>query len=137
MSFIPSFKLYASNGSDLLYTFDNVIEIIGWPFDSPDYVEHKNLRSQGSIIIPGGNKSYNIIIRGILRSTNYENLTTAMLNLRDTIDNNTQYILKLDKSSSLTDDINVIRIEPIIFEGPTKRNKWQYYNVTFRANSWS
>lgn len=137
MSFVPSFKLYASNGTDLVYTFDDVIEIIGWPTDNPDYVEHTNLRSQGSIIIPGGDKAYNIIIRGVLRSTDYENLTIAMLALRDTIDNNTNYVLKLDKSSTTTDDINVMRIQPITFEGPAKRTKWQFYSVPLLANSWS
>lgn len=137
MSFVPSFQLYASNGTDLVYTFDDVIEITGWPSDSPDYVEHSNLRSQGSIIVAGGDKAYNITIRGVLRSTDYENLTTAMLNLKNTIDNNTKYVLKLDKSSTTTDDIKVIRVDSINFTGPAKRTKWQYYEVTFLANSWA
>lgn len=137
MSWKPTFKLYQSDGLTLQYTFSNIIEIQGWPNDNPDFVEHTNLRSQGSIIIPGGDKAYEIKLRGVLQSTNYTNLTTAIFTLKSSIANNTRYVLKLDKSSTVTDDIKVIRIQSITFDGPVVRNKWQYYTVTFLANSWA
>lgn len=137
MAWKPTFKLYQSDSASLQYTFDNIIEIKGWPSDNPDFVELINLRSQGSIIIPGGNKSYEITLRGVLQASNYTALTTAMFALKSAIVNNTRYVLKIDKSNSATDDIKVIRVLPIIFEGPTKRTTWQYFRVVLLANSWA
>lgn len=135
MTWYPTFKLFAANGSTLVYTFQYVQNITGWPSDQPSNIEISNLRSQGSIIIPGGNKSYDIILQGALIGTDYSDLTADILDLRDKIVANTNYVLKLDKTVSTTDNINVMRLLPIVFED-SYRNTLQKYAVTFRALSW-
>lgn len=136
MSFIPSFKLYAANGSSLIYTFEYIQSPIeGWPSDAPSNIEITNLRSQGSINIPGGNKSFDIILHGILIAEDYTALTTKIFSLRDTIVANTNYVLKLPKSNSTTNNINVKRLLPIVFE-ESNRVTMQKYSIIFRANSW-
>jgi hypothetical protein len=135
MAWKPRFRLYASNGSTLVYEFEHVQSISGWPSDEPSSIEITNLRSQGSIQIAGGLKSYDITLQGILQAADYSALTTAILSLRDTVDPNTNYVLKLDKTSTTTDDINVVRVVPIVFED-SQRTRFQKYTVTFRANAW-
>jgi hypothetical protein len=135
MSWKPLFKLYASNGSTLVYNFDYIQNIIGWPSDNPSNVEITNLRSQGSINIPGGQKSYDITLEGILIGTDYTDLTTKIFSLQTSIVSNTNYVLKIEKSSGVTDPIYVTRISPIKFED-SMRTTFQKYSVQFRALSW-
>lgn len=133
---IPTFKLYASNGITLIYQFEHVqAPIEGWPSDQPSNVEITNLRSQGSINIPGGQKSYDIILHGILIGTDYTDLTSKIFTLQTTVLSNTNYILKLDKSVSTSDSIHVVRVNPIVFEESNRIN-FQKYSVTFKALSW-
>ena len=135
MSFVPTFKLYAANGSTLLYTFQYVQNITGWPSDQPSNIEITNLRSQGSINIPGGLKSYDITIQGILSAVDYTALTTAIFGLQSGIAPNTNMVLTIDKSSTSTESIHVTRILPIIFE-QSFRTTFQKYSVTFKALAW-
>lgn len=138
MSWTPSHKIYASNGTSLLYTFEYIIErdpVL--TSDEPDFVEHTNLRGNGSIIIPGGNKPYDITLRGVLRSTNYENLISAFSAMQTAIAVNTRYYLKIDKTSTTTEDIKVMRLSPIIVDTSRGRlTTYLYYTIVFRANSW-
>jgi len=136
MSFVPSIILYASNGSTPVYTFEHVLDLPDWPTDNPSSVILENLRSQGAIVIPGGDKSYIFRIRGVLTSDSYTNLMTAINALKDAIVNNTNYVLKIQTSVSATDDINVKRITPILWEGPARKTKVQYYVIEFLAESW-
>lgn len=136
MSFVPTFSLYDSANTSLVYTFDNVVRIDGWPTDNPSSIEYTNLRSSGSIIIPEGNKSYAITINGILIDDNYTDLTTKIFAIRDTIVANTKYTLRLDKTVSTYDTIKVMRLVPIVFED-SKRIRIQRYSVALQALSWS
>lgn len=136
MSFVPTFKLYASNGSTLVYTFEHVIET-NWPYEVPSSIEYTNLRSSGSIIVPGGSKSYDLYLRGVLIANDYTALTTKIFALKDTIVANTRYVLKIDKSISTHDTINVMRLSPIEFDASDRRVKIQHYTLTLRALSWS
>jgi len=135
MAWKPTFKLYAANGSTLLYTFEYVQNIQGYPSDQPSNIEITNLRSQGSINISGGKKSYDIILQGILIGTDYTDLTTDINGLQTDVVANTNCVLKIDKSSIATDSINVIRVEPIKFDD-SMRTTFQKYSVTFRALAW-
>lgn len=137
MSFIPSHKIYASNGSSLIYTIEDVIRRDpALSIAVPDYIEHTNLRSEGSLIVPGGNKSYNMVLTARLGAVNYTALMTALANLQSTIAVNTHYYLKIDTSDSTTDDIKVIRLEPIQVDKKSKLNKFLYYTITFKCLSW-
>lgn len=138
MAWIPSHKIYQSNGTTLVYTIANVISrepVLS--SDVPDYIEHTSLRSAGSIIIPGGNQPYDITIYARLAASNYTNLMASITSLQSSIAVNTRYYLKIDKSSTTTDDIKVMRLQPIrIDTGRGKLNKFCYYTLILRANSW-
>ena len=64
MSFIPTAKIYQSDGVTLLYTISHIMTPIdGWPNKTtPNQVVLSNLRSQGEIIIPAGNLASDIVI---------------------------------------------------------------------------
>lgn len=134
MSWHPLFKLYLSNGSTLLYHIENVITT-NYPQDNPSSVRLTNLRSSSAIIIPGGDKPWELTLRGVLISTDYTNLQAKVDLMKSTIVYNTPYVLKIDTSQSTTDDINVMRLSPIIFE-EGRRTKFQYWNMTLLANAW-
>lgn len=135
MAWVPSFKLYQSNGSTLLYTLPNVIAI-STPSDNPSFVEIDNLRSQGSIVIPGGDKAYDITIQGVIEASDYESLESLKYTMRDTIANNTRYVLKIDKTQSTTEDIKVMRLQSIIWDRTNTRT-YQYYTLILKAKCWS
>jgi len=139
MSFIPSHKIYASNGTSLIYTIEDVIRrdpVLS--VNIPNFVEHTTFRSNGSIIIPGGNKPYDITLVARLGADNYTDLMTALNNLKTTIATKTEYYLKIDTSISTTDDIKVMRLQDIVIDtGIGKLTKFLYYTLTLRANAWS
>lgn len=133
---VPSFKLFAADGTTPVYTFEYIIPGINWPFDNPSSVEYTNPRASGSIIIPEGNRSYDIVLRGVLVSDNYTNLTTKIFALKDAIVANTRYVLIIDKSSTTHDTIKVMRRVPIEFDESLRTNI-QRYTVILNALSWS
>lgn len=135
MAWKPTFKLYASDGVTLVYQFENVTET-NWPQDNPFSIELNNTRSQGGIVIPGGDKPWDLTLSGILIADNYTDLTAKIFALRDTILTNTKYVLHLDKTDSTYDTINVMRLINISMQ-PSQRTKIQRFTLTFRANSWA
>ena len=135
MSFVPVFELYDSTGLNLEYTFINVVDIQGWPDDSPRNTEISNIRGDGSINIPGGNGSYDIVISGILTGTDYEDLTDKMNDMINSIVSHTNYVLSLPTSSTTADEIHVRRLVKISFD-KSNRTTFQRYTVIFRALSW-
>ena len=137
MSFIPSAKVYASDGVTLVYNLGNMINIEGWPNDEEsNQIELENLRSQGSIIIPAGDRAFDIIITARLTAANYTSLISAWNSLQSTIATQTNYYLKIDTSVSTTDDIKVQRLQKIEPIRTNNWNSWVYFRITFRANSW-
>jgi hypothetical protein len=134
MTWHPDFKLYHSSGSPLIYHIEYVITT-NYPEDNPDSVLLTNLRSSRGIVIPGGDKPYELRLRGILIGTDYTDLQSQIAEMKSLIVYNTPYILKIDTSISTQDTINVIRRSPIIFD-EGRRTKTQYYTLTFLANSW-
>lgn len=134
MSWHPTFKLYASNGTSLIYFIENVITT-NYPQDNPVSVQLTNLRSSKGIIIPGGEKPWELTIRGVLIGTDYTDLQSKISSLKSSIACNTPYVLKIDISQITTDDLNVMRVAPITFE-EGRRTKIQYFNLTLLVNSW-
>ena len=133
---VPSFKLFASDGTTPVYTFEYIIPGTVWPLDNPSSVEYVNPRASGSIIIPEGNKAYDIVLRGIFIADNYTNLTTKIFALQSAIVANTRYILTIDKSSTTYDTIKVMRRVPIEFDEGLRTNV-QRYTVILQALAWS
>lgn len=138
MAFIPSHKIYASDGASLIYTIEDVVRRNpALSIDIPDVVEHTSLRSNNSIIIPGGNKSYDYTLYARLSASNYTNLMTALALLKSTVATKTKYYLKIDTSGATTDDIKVQRLTEIVVDpGRGNLNKFLYYTITFKCNSW-
>lgn len=134
MAWHPTFKLYSSDGLSLIYFIENVINT-NYPQDSPSSVQLTSLRSSKGIIIPGGLKPYNLTLRGVLTGTDYTDLQAKISDMKTAIVYNTPYILKIDTSISTQDEINVMRVSPIIFEDG-RRTKIQYWNLTLLANAW-
>jgi len=130
----PTFKLYDSTDTSLIYFIENVITT-NYPQDNPASVQLTNLRSSKGIVIPGGLKPYELTMRGILTGTDYSDLTTKINAMKTTIVYNTPYILKIDTSEITTESINVMRVSPIIFE-EGRRTKIQYFVINLLANAW-
>ena len=133
MAWNPTFKIYNEANAVEIYEIENVLST-NWPLEQGSSVEITNLRSVGGIVIPGGNKPYDIEIRAILTASNYTNLTTKIFAIKNTIALNTRYTLRADKTISTYDSVNVMRLESIIFEN-SKRNNIQYYTLRLRGNS--
>ena len=135
MSFTPSFILYAANGTTPVYTFEHVQSLPDWQKDNPMNIEITNLRSQGSINIPGGDKSTDLTIQGILIAADYSALTTKVFALTAAIVANTNYVMKLEKSSGSFESIRVKRVVGINWED-SQRNTMIKYTVSFKTLSW-
>ena len=131
----PRFRLYAADGTTPVYEFEYVQNLPDWQTDNPSNIEITNLRSQGSINIPGGDKSADLNLQGILIAADYEALTTAVFALTAAVVANTNFILKIDKSPSTTDSIRVKRVVGIKWE-ESKRLTMIKYTVSFKTLSW-
>ena len=135
MAWIPTFKLYASDGVTLIYTFEH-IQTTNWPIDNPSSVDLVNTRASGAITIPMGEQPYDINLQGVLIADDYTALTSKMFTLKNTIVANTRYVLKLDKTNSSVDTIKVMRKQGISF--PTgRRTTVQQYTCILQALSWA
>jgi hypothetical protein len=135
MAWKPRFRLYAADGTTPVYEFLHVQGISGWQTDNPANIEISNLRSQGSINIPGGDKSVDLSLQGILLAADYEALTTLVFALTSAVVNNTNYVLKIDKSPSSTEAIRVKRVVGVVWE-ESQRLTMQKYTCTFKTLSW-
>lgn len=138
MSFVPQFRLYASDGTTLVYTFTYVQNIDDFS-DPSHYIEHESLRGQGSIIVPGSDQAYDMTLQFIIKGTDYTNLCTLIDTLNTTVSKFTKFILKIDTSISTTKDYKVMRLQPIVYPIGTdnKRIKLQRVEMTLRNGAWS
>jgi hypothetical protein len=140
MAFIPKFELYDATGLNKLYTFPAVYKTNA-PQSVANYVEVTGFRGKGSIIIPGGEQSWDLEMSFVLVAEDYEALT-ALIDGVEAIALNTPYILKIGKyavaPNSGTEthyEYNVKRIVPFEYEESLRTN-YQKVNATFRVNSW-
>ena len=133
--FVPTFKLFASDGVSLIYTFEHIIDT-NWPQDNPSSIELTNTRSAGAITIPEGAKPYDLFLYGILTAEDYTTLTVKIFALRDTVVANTRYVLKCEKSIGIFDSIKVMRKVKINLE-KSKRINNQKYKIILNALAWA
>lgn len=137
---VPKHKVYASDGATLVYTIEDVMRrdpVIAKTV--PDFVEHTNLRSSGSIQIPGGNKPYDITLYARLAGANYTELINNLESLTSTVLINTNYYLKFDKSLTNDGDLESIKVRLLDITVDTSRGnltRWLYYSIVFRALAW-
>jgi len=132
--FVPSYKLYASDGSTLVYTF-NFVTADNGPQDPFRFTEINGMRGQGSIIVPGSESAWDLNLDFWLIGANYEALIALMDSLQSTIVFNTKYVLKIDRTPSTTVNYNVKRITPIKWDA-SSRYYSQKGTISFRVGSW-
>jgi hypothetical protein len=135
MSFVPSFKLYASDGVTLLYTFVAVQST-----NAPQAPKKSNvvegIRGKGCIVIPGADSSWDLEISGIFMAADYSALDTLMASLESTVVLFTNYILIFDKTISTSYTYNVQRVLPIEFSSNGNRTNYQEYRVILKVGAW-
>ena len=139
MASYPSIKLYASNGSTLIYNFQYVTDINDWQ-DPANYVLHESLRGQGGHVSQGSKNTWEMNITFILKGEDYEDLVDQMEDLQDNIVKFTKYILKIEKViGGSTEDYKVMRVDSFQFplDRRKKRVNLQTVNLTFLVDSWA
>lgn len=142
----PKFRLYESDGVTLVYEFTNVTDMNPPIFedDTKDFIIHSGLRGNGDITAPGGSSSYDLTLSFVLISQGstdqekYENLVSQVQAIKTAIPTGDHFILKIDKSSSTTEDIKVIRYSRLDLPIPSgqKMVNYQRVNITFLAKSY-
>jgi hypothetical protein len=132
MSWIPRFKIYDVD-LNLKITIPNVSYT-----NAPQSIKKSTLiegiRGNGGIVVSGSKSTWDLILRGVLIADNYEALTVLIDNLESTIEENVQYILKIDKTISTTYTYNVIRLEPINYS-ESLRNNYQEFEIILKVLS--
>jgi len=135
MSFIPRFKLY-NVGDSLIYTFPYV-QYTNAPRSVKSLVEIKSQRGKGSIIIDGGDDNWDLIIRFLITGEDYEEITSKIATLESTIQLNTPYVLRIDKTDSTYFEYKVKRISAIEYSESLRNGEGiQECTLTLRVNSW-
>jgi len=138
MAWIPRMKLY-SEADVLLYEFE-IVQYTNVPQSPGKSVIIEGTRGEGAIVIPGGKKSWELIISGVLTidgaTEGYEELTAKINAMETTILDNIRYKIRLDKSPSTYWEYNVKRIKAIEYP-ENMRTESQEYTVRFLANSWA
>lgn len=134
MAWVPKYRVYEDDGLTLVYTFDAITGDIS-PLDPKRFSEAKNIRGQGSIIVPGSDDVWDLPLDFHLSGDEYEDIIAKMHNLKDTIVVQTKYILKIDLTQSTTENYNVMRLLPIQWD-KNKRVTFQKGIITFRVNTW-
>ena len=134
----PFFKLYQSDGSTLVYNFDNMLSLDDFQ-DPFTFAEHISLRGQGSIISEGSDAPWDMNISFMLTGDDYDDLVSQMNSLLTTIAKNTKYVLKVDLTSSTTKIYKVKRLQSFVFplDNKKKRVNFQTVNAILRVASWA
>jgi hypothetical protein len=134
MPWVPRFRLYASDGTTLLYTFP-AVSYTNLPQTSSKNTIIEGIRGNGCIIISGSKSSWDIILQGVLLADNFEAVTVLIDALETAIPTNTPFVLEFDKTSSTHYSYHVKRIEPIDYP-ESLRNNYQDYRIILKAEAW-
>jgi len=106
------FKLYASDGISLIYTFP-LIQSTNAPQSPLRHINIEGVRASGSLIIPAGTPSWNLELEGILMidgsSENYDDLMAKIEELETTVALNTAYYLRMYKTVTILKVLELIR----------------------------
>lgn len=142
MPWVPSFRLYASDGSTLLYTF-TAVQDHNAPGNVINTIAISNFRGAGGVIIPGGNKIWELTISFVLLSDGYTNVAQAVDNLESTIICNTPYIIRIDETptsyfNQASGGYKVKRIKPFDYTNRSQdlMNDIQRVTAHFDVNAW-
>ena len=131
-----TFKLYENYGEseETEYTFPIVFSA-NYPHSGKKSIEHENVRGKGSIIIDGGQESWDLTLKGVLSSIDYDNLMEKVDEMEESVEINVPYTLVISNSIT-TYMYNVKRITSIIYQDDNLRTNFIEYTVVLRVNSW-
>jgi len=136
--FIPRFKLYASNGVTLLYTFE-AVQRTNAPQTPLRHIPIEGVRGKGALIIPAGTETWELEIEGVMyidgATEGYEELIAKIDVMESAIALNTAYYLYIDKTDSTYYSYKIKRVESIEYP-ESLRTTSQRYNIRFLVNSW-
>lgn len=139
---VPKTKLYNSDASNLLYVFP-AVEDHNAPGNDQNSIAISNFRSAGGIIIPGGNKIWELVISFTIIGEGYENVASEVNELETTIQLNTPYLIRIDITSNsyfnqTTGGYKVKRNKPFEFVDRPKdlMNDMQKVVARFNVNAW-
>lgn len=135
MSFIPKFKIYNAAGDTVIYAFP-LIYSANHPHSENDYVEHTNIRAKGSLMINGGESAWDLILQGVLRSENYEELVEKMDDMEDKISLHTPFLIRIPKTPSTYYEYKIKRVNGIMWDSESLRVYGIHFSIPFRVNSW-
>lgn len=133
------FRLMENDGLTLRHTFP-LVQYTNVPQPMDKFVEIKG-RGNNSIIVPGSNDSWDLVIRGLLRGDNwtYENVTSAIDTLETALQFAEPYYIKIDKveGGASTYTYKVKRLQPIEYSESLRNGIGvQEYLVTLKVNAW-
>ena len=130
-------KLYESDGLTLRYTFP-LVQATNAPQTVEKFTEISGIRGNGSIIIPGSEKSWDLRIQGIINQDDYEDITTAIDALETALAFVDPYYIKIDKveGGASTYTYKVKRLVPIEYAATLRNGRIQPYTVILRVNAW-
>jgi hypothetical protein len=134
MSTVPSFKLYASDGITLVYTFP-VVVYTNAPKSEKKTIIIEGQRAKGSLVIDGGEKSWNLELEGWITGVDYDAIAVGIYALEAAVTLNTKFVLKFERSSTEKYSYNVKRLEPIEYS-QSLRTISQVYRINFLTYCW-
>lgn len=134
MPFIPTMKLYASDGTTLVYTFP-AVQSTNIPKTNKRNTVVSGLRGNGCIVISGSEEEFDINIDFVLLANNYEALTVLIDAVESAITSGTRFVLKFQKSIATSYSYNVMRLQSIEYP-KSLRTSYQDVTVILKAHSW-
>ncbi len=135
MSFVPSYIIYANDGSTPVYDIE-FVQGDNSPQDPKNFITHTGLRGQGEIDADGSESAWDLILDIALCGDDYEDLIAKMDSIEATIVKNTEYFIKIGRTSSSTKDYKVKRLVPIQW-APGRRTGTQKGKLILRVNTWT
>lgn len=141
MAYVPKIKLWSSNGSTELYTFP-IVQNHNAPQTGKKLIRKSNFRSQGEIVIEGGETPWELIISFILTGNDYEAIASAVETLENAVPLNTAFLLKINITATTyfggNSGYKVKRLTPIQYPNRQKdlMNTKQDVTIKFQVNSW-
>lgn len=91
----PSAELWSSDGLSLVYTFP-IVQDHNLPRQEKKSIKQSNFRSQGGIIIPGGDNMWELFFKFVVVGEDYSAIATALEALESTVAYNTAYLIRID-----------------------------------------
>ncbi|HED05931.1 MAG TPA: hypothetical protein ENI61_04520 [Ignavibacteria bacterium] len=138
---VPRIKLWSSDGSTELYTFP-LVQNHNAPQTGKKLIRKTNFRSQGEIIIEGGETPWEVTINFILTGSEYLDIASAIETLESKVPLNTAFLLKINTTASNyfggANGYKIKRLLPILYPNRNKdlMNTKQDVTIKLQVNSW-